>query len=369
MKEKIKRIQNVLREHKTDGWIVFCHHSYDIHLKYLLEKWFASPTLVFIPQSGKPQVITSQMEAMVIDTQVYDVTAYKSGVELTEYLKKRIKNIPKESTIALNYLDDPQGEWSFDILPFGTFKLLTNLNKKIKYIPAKDIIFDIRAVKTKKEQENHKIAAKLAEELMEEIEPTIKPGQTEKELAAKIEYECNKRGGVAFDAIVASGKNSAIPHHKASSKKIKENEVLLIDYGVSYNFSNSDITHSYWIGKKPPDEVVKVYEAVDLAKEAAYTKIRAGVVNTEVENAVRAKFTELGFDPEKYFLHSTGHPVGIETHDIGVGIYRGTEERPGKPLIENSVITVEPGLYFQGKFGIRLEDDCIVTKEGSIRLS
>jgi Xaa-Pro aminopeptidase len=85
--------------------------------------------------------------------------------------------------------------------------------------------------------------------------------------------------------------------------------------------------------------------------------------------AVRDKFEEYGYDHEKLYIHSTGHPIGIETHDIGVGIYRAYPERPAKDLLENSVITVEPGLYFAGDFGVRLEDDCVVTKDGCKRLS
>jgi Xaa-Pro aminopeptidase len=285
-------------------------------------------------------------------------------------LKEELEAVPKGSKIALNYVEEAFGNLNYDIISAGTFKALTNLNKQIQYVPAKDIIFDVRAHKTKKEIENHKIAAKLAEELMEEvIEPIIKPGMTEKELAALVNFECNKRGGVAFEAHVASGANAAIPHHEASEKKIENNQILLIDYGVAYNMSQSDITRTYWIGKKPTEEVLRVYEAVDQAKEAAYSKIKAGVLGEEAELAVRNKFEEYGYNPEKYYIHSTGHALGIETHDIGNGIYRGTPTRPSKPLLENSVITIEPGLYFEGKFGVRLEDDCIVTKDGSIRLS
>ncbi len=370
MSEKIKRIQNILKKHNVDGWIVFCHHSYDIHLKYLLEKWFASSTFILIHKEGKPIVITSQMEAMMVDNETFEVKKYKKSEELVKLMEDEMMAVPKGSKIALNFVEESFKHLNFDIISAGTFKALTNLNKEIQYIPAKDIIFEIRANKTKKEIENHKIAARLAEELMEEIiEPIIKPGMTEKELAALVEFECNKRGGVAFEAIVASGANAAIPHHKASEKKIENNQVLLIDYGVSYNLSQSDITHTYWIGKNPSEEVLRAYEAVDQAKEAAYSKIKAGVLGEEVEIAVRKKFEEYGYDPEIYYLHSTGHALGIETHDIGYGIYRGTPTRPSKPLLENSIITVEPGLYFESKFGVRLEDDCIVTKEGSIRLS
>lgn len=372
MKEKIERIQKVLRKHEIDNWIVFCHHSYDIHLKYLLEKWHSSSTLVNVPQEGTPKVIASVMEAMMVDDEIYEVQSYKKGDELIELLESEMKGFSKDSKIALNFVGKEEAlrNQSYDIITSGTFKALTGFNQNLTYVSAKDLIFDIRAVKTKKEIENHKISSKLAEELMVEVvEPQIKPGMMEKELAAIIEFECNKRGGVAFEAIVGSGPNAAIPHHKSGGGKIEQNQVLLIDYGSTHNWANSDITHTYWIGAKPPEDVLRAYEAVDKAKEAAYTKIKAGVLGEEVELAVRGIFEEFGYDHEKLYMHSTGHPIGIETHDIGHGIYRGTPTRPSKPLLENSVITVEPGLYFAGEFGVRLEDDCVVTKEGSIRLS
>lgn len=372
MNEKIERIQNVLKKHELDGWIVFCHHSYDIHQRYLLEKWFSSPTLTFIPQDGKPTVITSRMEGMNVDDETFSVITYSKGSELKRLMGTLLNRFIPETKIALNYVEEEKvlSHLSYDIITSGTLKALTSINPQLKYVSAKDIIFDIRAVKTKKERENHKIAAQLAEELMENVvEPKIKSGVTEKEIAALIEYEANKRGGIAFEAIVASGANAAIPHHKAGKKKIAAEDVLLIDYGVAYEGSNSDITHTYWIGNKPTEKVLNVYEAVHQAKEAAYSKIKAGVLSEVVENAVRDTFTEYGYDPEKYFIHSTGHPLGIETHDIGIGISRGSPEVPSKSLLENSVVTVEPGLYFENEFGIRLEDDCVVTKDGSIRLS
>ena len=372
LSEKIDRIQTVLNKHNVDGWIIFCHHSYDVHQRYLLEKWFASPTLTLIPKRGKPSVITSQIEEMLVNEEIYEVSAYKKGSELTEMVNNLLKSFQDKSTLALNFVEPSEvfSKFSSDILTSGTFSALTSINKSLNYVSAKDIIFDVRAVKTQKEIKNHEIAAKLAEELMEEvIEPLIKPGMVEKELAAIIEFECNKRGGVAFEPIVASGPNAAIPHHKAGAGKIEENQVLLIDYGVAYEMSNSDITHTYWIGSKPKEEILRAYEAVHEAKEAAFSKIRAGVSSHIVEMAVREKFEEFGYDHEKLYIHSTGHAIGIETHDIGVGIYRAYPDRPAKELLENSVITVEPGLYFAGDFGIRLEDDCVVTKDGGRRLS
>ena len=262
MNEKIERIQGVLKNHQIDGWVVFCHHSYDIHQRYLLEKWFSTPTLTYIPQTGMPKVITSRMEAMNVDDGVYEVIPYSKGAELMDYIKTLLSSFSPESRLALNFVEEESvfTNLSFDILTSGTFNALTNINPKINFVSAKDIIFDIRAVKTKKEIENHKIAARLAEELMEDVvEPEIKPGITEKEIAALVEYEANKRGGIAFEAIVASGANAAIPHHKPGKKKIEAENVLLIDYGVAYEGSNSDITHTYWIGQSPPEKVLHVY--------------------------------------------------------------------------------------------------------------
>lgn len=372
MQEKIDRVKDVLKKHEIDAWVIFCHHSHDIHAKYLLEKWLASSTMILVPQIGDPKVITSPMESMMINDQVFNINTYQSTEELVGSIKQSLTEFEKGSKIALNFADeDVMKNLNRDILPYGTFKELTRLNSDLTYVSAKDVIYDIRSVKTQEEINKHKTAVKLAEELMEDIiEPAIKPGKTENEIAALIEYECNKRGGVAFDPIVASGANAAVPHHHASEKKIEKNNVLLIDYGVAYKFSNSDITHTYWIGPSDPSEdVLRAYEAVDKAKTAAFNKIKAGVIAADVETAVRAVFEEYGYDHEKLFMHSTGHPLGIETHDIGVGIRKAASDGTSHPLIENSVITVEPGLYFADKFGIRLEDDIVVTKEGLIRLS
>ena len=366
------RVQEVLKKHNVDAWVIFTHHSHDIHLRYLLEKWFASPTFIIIPKSGQATVITSTMEAMMVNKEDYTVIPYTTRVDFINSIKSILAEYDK-ANVALNFVerDELLDFLSMDIISYGTKEFLTFINPKINFVSAKDIIYDIRSVKTKEEIENHKIAVKLAEELMHDvIEPTIKPGMTESEIAALIEFECKKRGEVAFGAIVASGPNSAIPHHKPGNRKIKENEVLLIDYGVSYNMSQSDLTHTYWIGPdEPPVEVIKAYKAVDAARKKAFELIKAGIISSEVEDAVRKTFEEHGYDHEKLFIHSTGHPLGIETHDIGVGIRRATPETPGKPLLENSIITVEPGLYFEGKFGIRLEDDVLVTKNGAIRLS
>ncbi len=372
MKEKIERIQTVLAKHNLDAWVVFSHHSYDIHTKYLLEKWVSSPTLVLVPVEGTPKVHTSAMEAMMINSDVYDVLPYKTRTEMMEAFNMQFQEIEKGSIVAMNFVSpsDILTDMGKDILAKGTCEALQALNPNLEYVSAKDVIYDIRSIKTKKEQEYHKIASKQTEELMiETIEPIIKPGMTEKELASLIEFECNKLGGVAFNAIVASGSNSAVPHHESRSKKLTTNEVLLIDYGSKHNWANADITRTYWIGSNPPESVVRAYEAVDKAKEAAYKVMKAGVDASLADQAVRDTFNEFGYDSEKYFLHSTGHPLGIETHDIGVGIARRSDTlAPVQYLLEDSVVTVEPGLYFQGEFGIRLEDDVIVTKEGIIRL-
>ena len=119
MNEKIERIQKTLLEHELDGWAVFCHHSYDIHLKYLLEKWYSSPTLVLIKQEGKPKVITSRMEAMMIDKEVFDIEDYSKGSEFEEMLANQFKAIPAGSKIAMNFVEHMRAYMPFVPLFFA----------------------------------------------------------------------------------------------------------------------------------------------------------------------------------------------------------------------------------------------------------
>lgn len=184
----------------------------------------------------------------------------------------------------------------------------------------------------------------------------VRVGMSESELAGAIEFEMRKLGAVpSFDTIVAFGANGSRPHHMPGRKKLRKNDTILIDYGSKINGYCSDMTRCYAVGKVK-DEYARAYDAVLNAQAAAISAVAAGVRNDEVDKAARdvikaAEFPEYG--------HGTGHGLGLEVH-----------ERPSVSglssdmLKAGQVVTIEPGIYLPGKFGIRIEDDVVVTKDG-----
>lgn len=213
----------------------------------------------------------------------------------------------------------------------------------------------LRLIKKEDELEKLRMAAALGDKILKKILPKLKPGVTEKEIANLFKAYSNEMAdGVSFPPIVAFGSNGAIPHHHSDGTKLKKHDAILIDQGVKYQGFMSDMTRCFFIGKGIP-EVQKMYEKLLEVQQSAVNMVRAGVIISDLDKAVRAM---LGKD-EKYFTHSLGHGVGLEVHeDPGVSGRSDVELEPGM------VITIEPGLYKPGIGGVRIEDTVIVTEHG-----
>ena len=174
-------------------------------------------------------------------------------------------------------------------------------------------------------------------------------------LVAAMKDAGGKRAGWA--PIVASGRNSARPHHRAGPDRLDDG-LLLLDYGCVVDGYHSDMTRTVWRGPGPQGEYVRVHAAVLEANEAGIAAIRPGVSAGSVDHAARNVLASYGL--EETFLHSTGHGLGLEIHEAP-SIRRGSEE-----LLEpGNVVTVEPGAYLQGDFGVRIEDMVLVTEDGN----
>lgn len=186
----------------------------------------------------------------------------------------------------------------------------------------------------------------------------IKPGVAERDAAFEIERFMRGKGaeGLSFETIVASGARSALPHGKASGKKIKKGELVVLDMGAKYMGYNSDGTRTFCTGR-PTGEQKKIYRVVLEAQEKALEKIKAGVKGSEVDRAARAHIEKAGFG--KNFGHGTGHGVGLDIHEPPS---LGPES--GSTLEEGMVVTVEPGVYVPGVGGVRIEDMVVVEKDG-----
>ncbi len=182
----------------------------------------------------------------------------------------------------------------------------------------------------------------------------LKPGVREIEVAAEIEYQMRSRGasGPAFETIVAFGARSAHPHARPTEKRLAKNELVVLDLGAILAHYCSDITRTVFVGRAPT-RIRRWYRAVQEAQAAAVAAAQAGVTCGEVDAAARGVLTRYRLD--RYFVHSTGHGLGLEVHE-NPRVARGQKY----VLVPGNVITIEPGVYVPGLGGIRIEDDVAV---------
>jgi Xaa-Pro aminopeptidase len=197
-------------------------------------------------------------------------------------------------------------------------------------------------------------AALLASAVVQSAIKLLKPGVRELEVASEIEYEMRRRGGSgpAFETIVAFGKRSALPHARPTSKRLRKNELVVLDLGVILGHYCSDITRTVFVGKAP-DRIRRWYLGVQEAQEAAIAASGEGVTCGEVDEAARKVLA--GHKLDRFFVHSTGHGLGLEVHEEP-RVAKGQDRR----LQAGNVITIEPGVYVEGTGGIRIEDDVAI---------
>jgi len=234
---------------------------------------------------------------------------------------------------------------------------------RVRWVNGGDVIERLRAVKDAAELATLSEAATLISEVVARMIPTIKPGITELELAAEIEYAIKQKGGSgpAFETIVASGTRSAWAHARPTSKPLRKNELVVLDQGAILRGYCSDMTRTVFLGRASA-RVRRMYCAVLEAQEAARSAIRPGVTAGEVDAAARRVLRSC--ELAKYFTHSTGHGLGLEIHEMP-RLGRGE-----KTLLEvGMVVTVEPGVYVEGLGGIRIEDDVVITPTGAVNLT
>lgn len=241
---------------------------------------------------------------------------------------------------------------------------VSELNNFKALLPGKDLVGtanlveDLRMIKTDKEIKKIEKAQIIAQRALDLLLPTIKLGQTEQELAhnlLSIIYHLNG-DGFSFEPIIASGPNAGIPHHKTSSRKIKYGDTLLFDFGTKVMNYCSDLSRTVFIGKAS-DRQLNIYNHVSSAQKAAIGNIEKELKLFDAYNFVREIFKTAKL--HNYFTHGLGHGVGLEIHEPP---YFRPAARDEDLILENSVFSVEPGLYFPWG-GVRIED-LIVIKDG-----
>ncbi|RMG59679.1 MAG: aminopeptidase P family protein [Deltaproteobacteria bacterium] len=230
-------------------------------------------------------------------------------------------------------------------------------------LPEKSPVKKLRMRKSKEEREIIQRAAIIATSAFLRVLSRITPDQTEREVAAALEFEMKRLGaeGVSFPPIVAGGENSAKPHARAGSRKLLGGSVALFDFGCVFSGYCSDETVTLTAVSGRPWRQ-RVVDAVKKAQDEAIRAIRPGVRCSDVDRKAREVLDRKGYG--KYFLHSTGHGVGLEVHEPP-----SISPFSREVLREGMVVTVEPGVYIPGEGGVRFEDLVVVTGTGAERLT
>lgn len=238
------------------------------------------------------------------------------------------------------------------------YRSLEELFKGVEFVAVDKAFSKIRAIKTEREISLIKTAQSVTETAFNEILPFIKEGVTEIEIAARLEYIMLKKGcELAFDSIVAFGENGSKPHAHRSERKLKRGEFVTIDFGAKYKGYCSDMTRTVALGAVD-ERKARAYNAVLEANKLAEKAIKIGEKCCDIDSVARNYLAKFSLD--KFFSHSLGHSVGVDIHEMPAFSPRCEEV-----LKEGMIITVEPGVYLEGDFGLRIEDMALVTKNGA----
>lgn len=226
-----------------------------------------------------------------------------------------------------------------------------------------DSINTIRMIKTPDETEKMIQAQRIAETGFEHMLEFIHEGVTERELQLELDYFMLNNGAEAlsFDTIALSGKNTSLPHGVPGDKKIEKGDFVLFDFGAVVDGYHSDMTRTVCVGQ-PSEKMKRVYDIVLKAQLAALDAVKAGITGRELDKIARDIISAEGFGEQ--FGHSLGHGVGVEIHEPPYAA-----KSYDKPLPENSIVTVEPGIYIENEFGVRIEDFVIVKNDGCVNMT
>jgi len=241
-------------------------------------------------------------------------------------------------------------------LTYAKYKEYIRKFKINNFVETEYIIEKQRTIKDEEEIKNIEEAFRITKNCFEYILQFLKPGNTEKQVARLIdEYYYEHSEGPSFDTIVASGENSSKPHAIPTDRQFSNQDIITIDMGCKYNGYCSDMTRTFFIGE-PTEKQKKVYDLVSKNHEQAIDAIKEGSNIKQLVKMVENDFKLNGYD----LIHSLGHGVGLEVHEKPY-----LSSKVDLPLRENMTVTVEPGIYIPGEFGVRIEDTILVEKWGA----
>lgn len=340
--ERLARARAAMTRLKLDGYLIVNRTD-----QYWLTGFTGEVGHTLVTQRG----VTLLTDGRFDETADMEAPWARKVVRKVRTPEPTIREIRREKIARLGYEPDD--------LNVRVFSALSKDAKPTRLVASSALIRDLRILKDAAEVAAIREAIAIAQRGFERLREWLKPGQTEREVAARLIYEMQTLGAMsaAFDPIVASGTTGSLPHYTPSSRKISTTEALLIDWGArSERWYVSDLTRTIWLGSIAPD-IRKAYEVVKRAHDAAIAAVRAGVQAVAVDRAAREIIRKAGYG--KNFSHGLGHGIGLDVHEAPrIALKSKDTLKPGM------VFTIEPGVYLPGVGGVRIESNVWISERG-----
>jgi Xaa-Pro dipeptidase len=314
------------------------------------------PVVAFLPVDAAPAIVLPGLEAPKLDKIPLDILAFPYTDEEGPALAFH------QACASLELAEVHIGVEELQMRVMEA-RYLERYAPNCELVTADDVMSQLRVYKDAEELTLMQQAAEVIEAALHATVDQIRAGMTEQVVAERLMIEIYEAGGegIAFSPIVVAGPNAASPHSGPSDRAIRAGETIVIDCGAMVGGYVSDITRTFAI-KHLPDELIEIYEAVKDANAAGRDAVKPGVEAQEVDRVTRAVIEDAGYG--EYFIHRTGHGLGLEVHEHPY-IVEGNQEE----LQPGMTFTGEPGIYLSGKGGVRIEDDVVVTPRGGESLT
>jgi Xaa-Pro aminopeptidase len=352
MSERLKRLRDVLTEKELDA-IVVTHLSNRFYLSGFLAEDHP-------PNESAGHLVISHDRAVIVTSPIEAENAENQaqGFEIVSVSRERPGLAANDAEVLREMGASHVGFEDSAILYHDYRMIKKNLGDDAKLVPLGSAVDDLREVKTPDEIEKLARVLRITDEALARVEPTIVAGESEKDVAWRIEQAFRELGaeGPAFPTIVASGPNAALPHHPTGDRIIQEGEPIVIDMGAYVDGYCGDLTRTVWVGDPEP-KLREIYQIVYDALEAAEAGIKPGMTGKEADSISRDIIENAGYGDR--FIHSLGHGLGVRVHE-GPSL----SPRYEKTLAPGNVVTIEPGIYIPGWGGVRIEDVGTITEDG-----
>lgn len=344
---RIRRLQDKMREHRLDGFLV----SHLPNMFYLTGFTGSAAALLVFPRSA--EFLTDGRYTEQASKEVTGMAIRRSRRGL----------IPDAAESALRRKVTRLGFESRHTTHESFVRLKEDCSSQARIVPCIGWVEELREIKSEGEVEKIRRSLRAVLSAFDETLPLIKPGVREIELSAELEYRMKHQGAqkVSFDLIVASGPRSALPHGVASDKAVRKNEFLVFDLGAILDGYSSDFTRTVYVGR-PTAKAREIYDIVRKSQENAIAGVRAGVAASQIDHLARQTIQRRGYG--KFFVHSTGHGIGIEVHEAPA-----VSARSGATLHTGQVLAIEPGIYLPRYGGVRIKDLVVVGDRGCENLT